>query len=65
MNATLQSVAKAIAAFLTPIVLAILAGVVESAGLNVAFDPSVVETLIVSVLTAVSVWYVRNRPAES
>lgn len=62
MTDTLKPVAKAIAGFLAPIVLALLAALLEWIGLDIPVDPSLVETLTVSVVSAVLVYLTRNTP---
>ena len=53
-------IAKAIAAFLMPIIAALLAWLLEATGINVPFDPSWVETVVLSVVTSVAVWWKPN-----
>ena len=52
--------AKAIAAFVAPIVLAFAAILAEKIGQDVPFDPTWVETIVLALITAVSVYWVRN-----
>lgn len=61
MPDALKPVAKAIAAFLVPIIVAVVARVLDNAGVDVPVDPGVVETLVMSALTAIAVWATRNR----
>jgi hypothetical protein len=58
----LESIAKALAALLVPYILMVLANMTEKTGIEVPFDPSWVETVILSVVTAIAVWWKRNRP---
>lgn len=58
---TLKPIAKAVAAFLVPIILALLAKAIEAAGIDVKVDPGLVETLVTAAVTAIAVWATRNR----
>lgn len=58
----IPTAAKAVAAFVTPFVVYALAWLIEQTGADVPYDPAVIETTIVSVLTAVGVWAIANRP---
>lgn len=62
MLESLKPVAKAVAGFLTPLVVAFVAGLLDRAGMDVPVDPGWVETFIVSALTALTVWATRNTP---
>jgi hypothetical protein len=64
MPDTLKPVAKAVAAFLAPIILALVAAAGERIGIELPVDVGVVETLIVSAISAAAVYATRNRPAE-
>lgn len=56
-----RTIAKAVAAFVTPLIVTFVAGLAERAGVEVPVDPSWVESLVVSVITAFAVWATRNR----
>jgi len=61
MSDQIKIAAKAVAALLAPILVAVLAGLLERAGIDVPVDPTVVETATVSVIGAVAVYVTRNR----
>lgn len=61
MPTPLQPVAKAIVAFLVPIVLALIARLLDAAGVDVPVDPGAVETIVASAVTAIAVYATRNR----
>ena len=54
--------AKAIAAFLTPLIVAALAWLLAATGVDVPFDPNWLETVVLSVITAIAVWAKPNKP---
>lgn len=58
----IPTIAKAVAAFVTPFVVAALAWLVEQTGVNVPHDPKLIETTLVAAVTAVATWAIRNRP---
>lgn len=60
MNDHLPVFAKAIAAFVLPLVLAAAAWLTERTGIEVPFDPTWVETIVLAALTAIAVYAVRN-----
>lgn len=53
---------KAIVAALVPLVIALLAQAFDRAGVDVKVDPTLVETAVSSVVAAVLVWLVPNKP---
>ena len=55
---------KAIVAALVPIVVALLAGAAERAGVDVPIDPTAVESIVAAVVSAVAVWAVPNKPPQ-
>jgi hypothetical protein len=61
----IKPVQKAIVALLTPIVLALLARFVEWAGPDIPVDPTLVETLVASAVSALFVWLVPNRTPDA
>ena len=61
MTDALKPYAKAIAALLTPIVLALLAKGARWVGVDVAFEPTVVQTAVTSIVTGALVYFTRNR----
>jgi hypothetical protein len=61
MPDTLKPVAKAVAAFLAPIILALVAAAGERVGIDLPVDVGVVETLIVSAISAAAVYLTRNQ----
>jgi hypothetical protein len=63
MSDALKPVAKAAAAFLAPIILALIAALGERIGIELPVDVGVVETLIVSAISAAAVYFTRNRQA--
>jgi DMSO/TMAO reductase YedYZ heme-binding membrane subunit len=63
MTDQVRQCAKAVAALITPFVLAAVAAMIERAGVNVPVDPSIVESAVTAVLLAVIVWAVPNRPS--
>lgn len=65
MSERIPQIAKAITAALTPIVVALVAGLLDRAGIDVPVDPTAVETIVSSVVLAVLVWAVPNTPKES
>lgn len=60
----MKQIQKAITAALVPIVLALLAQLVQAIGVDIPVDPSAVEALVGAVVSAVFVWLVPNQPAE-
>jgi hypothetical protein len=65
MRALIRANAKAIAALVAPFIVALLVAMIEAAGLNVAFDPTVVEQTIVAVVSFIVVWLTTNTPKGS
>lgn len=61
MSDALKPYAKAVAAFLTPIMLALVAWAAEAAGIDVPIDPTVAETVVTALVTTLLVYLVRNR----
>lgn len=61
MTDALKPYAKAIAAFLTPIVLALLIAAAEAVGVDVPIDPTAVETVVTALVSTLLVYLVRNR----
>lgn len=57
-----MTIAKAIAALLVPFALVGLNKLAEMAGVP-SFDEGAVSLVVVPVVTSISVWWVRNRPA--
>ncbi len=57
----LSPIAKAVAALVTPIVLALTAAITERCGINVPLDPTITETAITAIVGSVIVYFVRNR----
>lgn len=55
-------IAKAIAAALTPVVVAAVVATLDWIGADVRVDPSWVETVIASAVTALAVYLVPNKP---
>lgn len=62
MPDSLKPIAKAVVAFLVPIVVALVAKALDRAGVDVPVDPGAVETIVTAAVTAVAVWATRNRP---
>ena len=63
MSDALKPFAKAIAAFLTPIVLALIAWGLDAAGVDIPVEPTAVETVVTSIVSTLLVYLVRNQPA--
>lgn len=57
--------AKAVAALITPWLVLAAAWLTVQLGIDITIDPTVVVTALVSVFTAVSVWFTRNRALPS
>lgn len=60
----IQSVQKAITAAAVPIVLALLAQLIDAIGVDIPVEPSVVETIVAAAVSAFFVWLVPNTHAE-
>ncbi len=60
----MKQIQKAITAALVPIVLALLAQLVQAIGVDIPVDPSAVEALVGAVVSAVFVWLVPNQSAK-
>lgn len=60
----IQSVQKAITAALVPIVLALLAQLIEAIGVDIPVEPTAIEAIVAAVVSAVFVWLVPNNPPE-
>ena len=56
--------AKAIAAFVVPFIAAGVAWVTERSGIDVAFDPSLAEQVVLALISAASVYGVTNKSPE-
>lgn len=59
----LKPIAKAVAGLVTPFAIAGLNKLAEQAGIATPIDPSLIDTIVVGVVSAVAVWATRNRPA--
>lgn len=57
----IPTAAKAVAAFVTPLLAALVAVLVEKTGVDLPFDPSASEAFIASAVTAIAVYVVANR----
>lgn len=55
---------KAVTAALVPIVLALLAGALDRAGVDIPVEPSAVEAVVAAAVSAFFVWLVPNQQAE-
>lgn len=64
MPDTLAPYAKAIAALLTPVVVALLAWLADRAGVEGVPDPTAVGTAVTALVTGLLVYLVRNRARE-
>jgi hypothetical protein len=53
--------AKAVAAFVTPLVVALLAWLAAK-GFDLGYDVTLIEPLIVSIATSIVVYFKRNKP---
>lgn len=60
LKSAIGPIAKAVAAFVTPLVAALVAYIVERTGVEVPYDPSAVEALVTSVVTSALVWLIAN-----
>lgn len=60
----IPTIAKAVAAFVTPFLVALIALLVERTGVDVPYDPDLIETTLVAVITSVATWAVANRSAD-
>lgn len=58
----IPTIAKAVAAFVTPFAVALLAWLIEWTGADVPYDPAAIETFIVAAVTAFATWAIANRP---
>jgi hypothetical protein len=58
----IPTIAKAVAALVTPFVVAALAWLIESTGVDVPYDARLIETTLVAVVTSIVTWAVANRP---
>lgn len=58
----IPTIAKAIAAFVTPFIVLGLAWVIEQSGADISFDATVIETMVVAAVTAFATWLIANRP---
>jgi hypothetical protein len=63
MPDSLKPVAKAVAAFLAPIVLALVVKGLDAIGADLNVEVGAVETIITSILTTVAVYATSNKPA--
>lgn len=61
LRSLVAPVAKAIAAGLMPVLVVVAAWLVDNLGLEVSFDVSAVETVVVAVLTAAVTYLVPNK----
>lgn len=62
MRDYIPTIAKAIAALVTPFAVAALAWLIDRTGVEVPYDPNLIETTIVAVVTSVATWAIANRP---
>jgi hypothetical protein len=60
MKDLIRTNAKAGAALLAPIILAAISALLEAAGINVAFDPTVAESTVVALVSSIVVWLTTN-----
>lgn len=60
----MKQIQKAITAALVPIVLALLAKLIDAVGVDIPVEPSAVEALVGALVSAVFVWLIPNQPAE-
>lgn len=63
LRAHVGPVAKAVAAFVTPLLAALVAWLVARTGIELPYNPSAVEAFMTSIVTAVLVWATANRPS--
>lgn len=59
----LKPIAKAVAAVVAPFAVAAVNKFAEKAGIPTPIDPSLIDTIVVAVISGVAVWATRNRPA--
>lgn len=64
LGALVGPAAKAVAAFVTPLVAALIAWLVAATGVPMPFEPSAFEAFVTAVVTAVLVWAIANRPTS-
>lgn len=62
MPSFLRPAAKAVAAFLTPLVVKFLTDAAARAGVDVTFSSEWINTTLLAVISAAVVWLVRNVP---
>jgi hypothetical protein len=55
-------VAKAVAAFVTPLIVAALLWLVDRTGADYPINPDAINVGVTAIVTAIAVWAVRNRP---
>jgi hypothetical protein len=60
MKDLIRTNAKAGAALLAPIILAAVSALLEAAGIDVAFDPTVAESTVVALVSSIVVWLTTN-----
>lgn len=61
MKAYIPTIAKAVAAFVTPFIVFGLAWLIERTGVTVPYDAGLIESTIAGVLTSIAVWAISNR----
>lgn len=62
LGAFVGPAAKAVAAFVTPLVAALVTPLVAGTGVPMPFEPSAFEAFVTAVVTAFLVWAIANRP---
>lgn len=64
LPAALKPIAKAVAVFVTTLLVAGLAWVVDRTGVDVPYDPDAIETVVTAILLAFVTWATTNVPIE-
>jgi predicted tellurium resistance membrane protein TerC len=65
LRAYIPTIAKAVAALLTPVAMLLLAKAANALGVDVVNDSARVNEAIVAVVTAIAVYFTRNKTAST